>query len=155
MASRSPLAPKRFAKLPEVPGVRIAAQSCGLRYSGRDDVMMAEFDRGTTVAGVLTRSLSAAAPVEWCRAALPKGRARALVVNAGNANAFTGRAGTKSVERSVAAAAKLIGCARREVFVASTGVIGEPLADERITDALPGCAARLAPTPGTGRPARS
>ena len=65
VASRSPLAPKRFAKLPEVPGVRIAAQSCGLRYSGRDDVMMAEFARGTAVAGVLTRSLTAASPVEY------------------------------------------------------------------------------------------
>ena len=145
MAKRSPLAPNLFPKLPEVPGVRIAAQSCGLRYSGRDDVMMAEFDRGTAVAGVLTRSLTAAAPVEWCRAALPKGRARALVVNAGNANAFTGRAGTKSVERSVAATAKLVGCPRREVFVASTGVIGEPLADDKITKALAGLRSSLTP----------
>jgi glutamate N-acetyltransferase/amino-acid N-acetyltransferase len=145
VASRSPLAPKRFAELPEVPGVRIAAQSCGLRYSGRDDVMMAEFARGTAVAGVLTRSLTAASPVEWCRAALAKGRARALVVNAGNANAFTGRAGTKSVERSVAATAKLVGCPHREVFVASTGVIGEPLADDKITKALAGLRSSLTP----------
>ncbi len=145
VASRSPLAPRHFAKLPEVPGVRIAARSCGLRYSGRDDVMMAEFDSGTAVAGVLTRSLTAAAPVEWCRSVLPKGQARALLVNAGNANAFTGRAGTKSVERSVVATAKLVRCARHEVFVASTGVIGEPLADDRITDALAGLRSSLAP----------
>ncbi len=138
MASRSPLAPSGFPTLPEVAGVRLAAAACGLRYSGRDDVMMAEFDRGTAVAGVLTRSLTAAAPVEWCRAALQRGRARALVVNAGNANAFTGRAGEKSVERSVAATAKLVGCARSEVFVASTGVIGEPLPDHKISGALAG-----------------
>jgi glutamate N-acetyltransferase/amino-acid N-acetyltransferase len=145
VASRSPLAPETFPQLPEIPGVRIAAQSCGLRYSGRDDLMMAEFDRGTTAAGVLTRSLTAAAPVEWCRTALRKGRARALVVNAGNANAFTGRAGTKSVERSVAAAAKLVGCPRNEVYVASTGVIGEPLPDEKITKALAGLRGALTP----------
>ncbi len=142
----SPLAPPGFPKLPEVSGVRLASAACGLRYSGRDDVMMTEFDRGTTVAGVLTRSLTAAAPVEWCREALGKGRARALVVNAGNANAFTGRAGTKSVERSIGVAAKLIGCARREVFVASTGVIGEPLPDEKITDALAGLRRSLTPS---------
>ena len=95
MAKRSPLAPSRFPNLPEVPGVRLAAAACGLRYAGRDDVMLAEFAPGTTVAGVLTRSLTAAAPVEWCRAALGDGRARALVVNAGIAIAFTGREGSR------------------------------------------------------------
>ncbi len=146
MTSRSPLAPARFPKLPEVAGVRIAAAACGLRYSGRDDLMMAEFDRGTTVAGVLTRSLTAAAPVEWCRGALARGRARALIVNAGNANAFTGIDGGRAVERSVAVAAKLIGCPRHQVFVASTGVIGETLDDRRITGALAGLRGALSAT---------
>jgi len=145
VVSRSPLAPSRFAKLPEVPGVRIGTRSCGLNNFGRDDVMMVEFNSGTAVAGVMTRSLTAAAPVEWCRGALPKGRARALVVNSGNANAFTGKAGTKSVERSVTAAAKLVRCEHHEVFVASTGVIGEPLADDKITEAMADLYGSLAP----------
>ena len=142
-AKRSPLAPKSFPRLPEIAGVRLGAAACGLRYKGRTDVMLAEFDRGTTVAGVFTRSQTAASPVLWCRSALGRGRARALVVNSGNANAFTGRDGDASVERSVAATAKLMDCARREVFVASTGVIGEKLPDERIIGALAGLRRKL------------
>ena len=92
-APLSPLAPKRFPRLPQVAGVRLAVGTAGLGYKGRRDLLLVELARGTTAAGVLTRSQTAAAPVEWCRAALKGGRARALVVNAGNANAFTGRAG--------------------------------------------------------------
>ena len=132
-STRSPLAPARFPALPPVPGVRMAAGACGVRYKGRADVALFEFLPGTTVAGVLTRSKTAGAPVAWCRKALAGGKARALLVNAGNANAFTGGAGEDSVTRSVEATRALVGCAPREVFVASTGVIGEPLADERIT----------------------
>ncbi len=146
VVKRSPLAPDAFPSLPPVAGVRLGAAACGVRYTGRTDVMLAEFDRGTRVAGVFTRSQTAAAPVLWCRAALGRGSARAVIVNSGNANAFTGREGDASVERSVAATAKLIGCARREVFVASTGVIGEKLPDRRITKALAGLRRKLSPT---------
>ena len=130
---RSPLAPARLPRLPVVDGVRMAAGACGVRYKGRADVALFELAPGTAVAGVLTRSKTASAPVEWCRKALSGGKARALLVNAGNANAFTGAAGTDAVERSVEAARALVGCKAREVFVASTGVIGEPLEDRRIT----------------------
>ena len=140
---RSPLAPERFPELPAIAGVRLAARACGLRYRGRKDVALFDFAPGTSVAGVFTRSKTASAPVEWCRQALAGGRARALLVNAGNANAFTGRAGEASVARSVEALRGLIGCRKREVFVASTGVIGETLPDEKLIGCLDGLKADL------------
>ena len=91
MPEVSPLAPRRFPTLPPVAGVRLAARACGVRYRGRVDVLLAELAPGTSVAGVFTRSTTAAAPVEWCRSALEGGRARAILVNSGNANAFTDR----------------------------------------------------------------
>ena len=137
MPERSPLAPTRFPDLPPIAGVRLAAAACGIRYKDRSDLLVAVLDPGTTVAGVLTRSLTAGAPVEWCRACLPRGKARALVVNSGNANTFTGRGGRKVVEESANAMARLVGCHPREVYVASTGVIGQPLPGEKIVAALP------------------
>ena len=146
MNAVSPLAPKRFPDLPEIGGVRAAAANAGIRYKGRDDLLLVELAPGAAIAGALTRSLTASAPVEWCREALAGGRARAIIVNSGNANAFTGRQGQAAVEHTVAAAARALGCAGREVFVSSTGVIGEPLPAERtIVQALPGLAAALAP----------
>jgi len=136
-AKISPLAPARFPSLPVIAGVTLGSAACGLRYRGRTDLLFVELAPGSTVAGTFTRSLTSSAPVDWCRKALARGTARAIVVNSGNANAFTGRAGDESVARTVDAAAKLLGAAREEVFVASTGVIGEPLADHKITAVLP------------------
>jgi glutamate N-acetyltransferase/amino-acid N-acetyltransferase len=143
MPDRSPLAPDHFPVLPPVSGVKLAAGACGIRYKGRTDLLFVELAPGTTMAGVFTRSSMPSAPVEWCRKAVGLGRARAIVVNSGNANAFTGRVGTASVARTVGAVARLVGCQKREVFIASTGVIGEPLPDERITAALPGLSRSL------------
>ncbi len=143
MNDRSPLAPPEYAQMPPVAGVRIATGACGIRDQARTDLCLIELAPGTTVAGVLTRSLTAAAPVDWCRKALKGGRAQAIVVNSGNANAFTGRLGAGGVRNTVAAAASLYGCRKTEVFVASTGVIGEPLPDGKITRALPGLRRRL------------
>ena len=143
MPPRSPLAPEETPRLPPIAGVRLAAAACGVRYKGRTDVCLMEFAPGSAVAGVLTRTLSPSAPVDWCRKALKGGKARAILVNSGNANAFTGKAGDASVRRCVAAAAEALDCRREEVFAASTGVIGEPLADERITAGLPGLIAGL------------
>lgn len=126
---RSPLAPRRFPSMPAVAGVTLATAACGIKYKSRTDLCMIAFEPGSTVAGVLTRSKTASAPIEWCRAQLPRGRLRAIVVNSGNANAFTGKAGTASVDRIVAATAERLGCRRGEVLVASTGVIGESLPD--------------------------
>ena len=137
MSEISPLAPDAFPDMPVVSGVRLAAGAAGIKYQGRTDVMVATMTPGTTVAGVFTRSLTASAPVEWCRKALGGGLAEVLVVNSGNANAFTGKAGVASVERTVEAAADLGACRPSKVFVASTGVIGEPLPDDILTAALP------------------
>ncbi|MGD0185901.1 MAG: bifunctional glutamate N-acetyltransferase/amino-acid acetyltransferase ArgJ [Roseiarcus sp.] len=135
-APLSPLAPKKYPALPAIEGVRFATVAAGVRYAGRTDVMLALFDSPAQVAGVFTRSKCPSAPVDWCRANLPKRQARALVVNSGNANAFTGAAGASAVAEVAAAAAKATGAAPHEIFMASTGVIGEPLAAGRITQAL-------------------
>src|SRR5437764_9098668 len=126
MAGVSPLAPARFPELPRIAGVRLAAYAAGVRYQGRTDLMLAELAPGSTVAGVMTRSTMPGQPVIWCRECLPGGKVRAIVVNSGNANAFTGRAGRQVVESTASTAAGLFGCASSEVFISSTGVIGEP-----------------------------
>jgi glutamate N-acetyltransferase/amino-acid N-acetyltransferase len=133
----SPLAPEKFPGLPTIDGVRLGVAACGVRYQGRTDLLVAELSPGTTIAGVFTKSTAISAPAQWCRASVKKGKARAFIDNSGNANAFTGKAGEASVKRTVTAAAKLLGCKPSEVFVASTGIIGVPLPDEKITAALP------------------
>jgi len=133
----SPLAVP-LPELPPLAGVRLGVTAAGIRYKGRPDLMLAELAPGTTVAGVFTRNKCPGAPVDWDRAALKGGKARAVVVNAGNANVFTGKAGREAVKATADAAAGLLGCKPREVFVASTGVIGEVLPHERLTAALPG-----------------
>jgi glutamate N-acetyltransferase / amino-acid N-acetyltransferase len=132
-APLSPLAPKTYPALPPIAGVRFGTIAAGVRYSGRTDVMMALFDRPAAVAGVFTRSKCPSAPVDWCRAHLNGGKARALIVNSGNANAFTGGVGAAAVAHVAEAAAKAIGAEPSEIFMASTGVIGEPLDATRIT----------------------
>ena len=133
----SPLAPEHFPSLPPIAGVRLASAHCGIRYQGRTDLMVALLDPGTTVAGVFTRSLMPGAPVDWCRRALPRGKARAIVVNSGNANVFTGKQGKTAVEATVNGAAHELKCDAREIYVSSTGVIGEKLPAEKIVAALP------------------
>jgi glutamate N-acetyltransferase/amino-acid N-acetyltransferase len=134
---RSPLAPAGFPDIPPIPGVRIAAGAAGLRYRDRPDLLLVELAEGTTVAGLFTRSSVPGHPVAWCRRILPRGRARALVVNAGNANVLNGAAGDAAVATTAETVAGLIGAAPSEVFVASTGVIGEPLPVAKIMAALP------------------
>src|SRR5271154_5672757 len=123
----SPLAPKTVPDMPAIAGVRLATGAAGIRYRDRTDVMLAVFDEGTSVAGVFTRSKCPSAPVDWCRARLKGARARALVVNSGNANAFTGKNGRDACGFTAKVAAAAVGCKTSEVFLASTGVIGEPL----------------------------
>jgi glutamate N-acetyltransferase / amino-acid N-acetyltransferase len=135
-ASLSPLAPKKYPALPPIGGVRFATVAAGVRYAGRTDVMMALFDEPAEVAGVFTRSKCPSAPVDWCRAKLKGGKAKALIVNSGNANAFTGHAGIGAVELVAEAAANTIGASPDEIFMASTGVIGEPLDGTRIARVL-------------------
>jgi glutamate N-acetyltransferase/amino-acid N-acetyltransferase len=130
-------------ELPPVAGVRLGATAAGIRYRDRTDLVLVELAPGTTVAGVFTRNKCPGAPIDWCRAALAGGTARALVVNAGNANVFTGAAGRAATSATAAATAMLVGCTPEQVFLASTGVIGEVLPHERITAALPALHAAL------------
>ncbi len=124
----SPLAPKPIPTLPPIAGVRLATAEAGIRYKGRTDVLLVAIDAGTQVAGVFTRSRCPSAPVDWCRDSLAGGTARALVVNSGNANAFTGLKGRDGRRRSrPRSRPRRPGCRPDEVFLASTGVIGEPL----------------------------
>ena len=126
MSSTSPLA-RPFPFMAPIAGVRIGTATAGYKPWTRADVTLVELAPGTTVAGVLTRSKCPSPEVDWCRAALPWGQARALMVNAGNSNAFTGSAGRDASAAQVAAVAAVIGCTPHDVFVASTGVIGVPL----------------------------
>ena len=136
-ATVSPLAPTVVHRLPALAGARLSARACGVRYQGRTDVMLLELEPGSTIAGVLTKSLTRSAPVDICRKHLKAGKARAILVNAGNANAFTGKIGLQAAERCLAATAKAFKCKPNEIYIASTGVIGEPLNDARITENLP------------------
>ena len=142
MGKVSPFAPKELPHLPAIDGVRFAVCAAGIRYPGRTDLLLALFDPGATVAGVLTKSKTASAPVEWCRARLDHGIARALVVNSGNANAFTGKRGREAVKLTAEAAAAAAGCLEADVYVASTGVIGEPLDPAKLTGLLAGLVAK-------------
>ncbi|TMJ05115.1 MAG: bifunctional glutamate N-acetyltransferase/amino-acid acetyltransferase ArgJ [Alphaproteobacteria bacterium] len=141
----SPLAPKHVPDLPEISGMRLATGAAGIKYRGRTDVLLALFDKGTAVAGVLTRSKCPSAPVEWCRARLKNGRARALVVNSGNANAFTGKTGRAATAFTAKLASEAAGCRPAEVFLASTGVIGEPLPAQRFDGIMQQLAKQAAP----------
>ena len=144
MTGVSPFAPVRFPDLEPVAGVRLAGAATGLKKAkGVFDLMLAEFAPGTTAAGVYTRSLCPSAPVEWCRDILPKGKARGLVVNSGNANAFTGTKGDRTVEATATAAAEILGAKPREIFIASTGVIGDILPNDAIPRRLPALAKSL------------
>ncbi len=141
----SPLAPKSFPSMPEVAGVELAAAACGLKKNGQTDLILVNLAPETVAAGVFTQSLTASAPVRWCRKALKSGQAQGLIVNSGNANTFTGPEGMKAVELTVESVADQLACRPSRVFAASTGVIGEPLAVDGIIAALPGLKSELSP----------
>src|SRR6266516_4463166 len=147
----TPLSPLDVPDMPVISGVKLATAAAGIRYQGRTDVLLAVMDKGTTVAGVFTQSKCPSAPVEWCRAKLSSGRssrggfARALVVNSGNANAFTGKTGRQATTLTASIAAKALGCSPNEVFLASTGVIGEPLDATKFNGVLGTLAEQAAP----------
>jgi glutamate N-acetyltransferase/amino-acid N-acetyltransferase len=141
----SPLAPQHVPDMPAISGVRIATAQAGIRYAGRTDVLLAQFEPGTTTAGVFTKSKCPSAPVEWCRDNVKAGKARALVVNSGNANAFTGKSGRAATKLTANIAAKAAACKPAEIFLASTGVIGEPLDASKFAPVMAGLAARAQP----------
>jgi glutamate N-acetyltransferase/amino-acid N-acetyltransferase len=143
----SPLAPKTYPELPDIAGVRFATAEAGIKYKNRTDVLLVAMDVGTTVAGVFTRSKCPSAPVDFCRNNLSGGTARALLVNSGNANAFTGSKGKSAVALSAEIVSRALGVATEEIFLASTGVIGEPLPAEKFASVTDELVARLASGP--------
>lgn len=137
----SPFAPKSLIDPPAMAGVGISAIEAGIRYQGRTDLLLMTFPAGTSVAGVLTQSKTRSAPVEWCAKQLQHGQARALVVNSGNANAFTGKRGFEAARITAEAAAAACDCRPEDVMLASTGVIGEPMDANKFSDKLSGMVA--------------
>ncbi len=117
--------------------LKIHTTNCGIKYKNRDDLLLITFPNGANIAGVFTQSSMPAAPVVWCKKNITSGSAKALIVNAGNANAFTGKAGDDAVLVTAQEVAKAIGCKKEEVFISSTGVIGETLKVDLITSAIP------------------
>ncbi len=118
-------------------GIKIATTNCGIKYKNRDDLLFVTFDSPVSIAGVFTQSSMPAASVVWCKKNIVSGNARALVVNAGNANAFTGKIGEEVVLKTAQKVSELVGCSPEEVYISSTGVIGEILNVDLITSALP------------------
>ncbi len=143
MTKISPLAPKKFPAMPVIDGVSLATAECEIKYKNRTDVLVVELAEGTAVAGVFTKSKTASANIWWGKDILQHGTARILVVNSGNANAFNGRNGEESVERIVESCSEIWGCDKREVYPSSTGVIGQPLPDKKITNALSDIKSRM------------
>jgi glutamate N-acetyltransferase/amino-acid N-acetyltransferase len=142
----SPLAPTSYPTLPPIAGVRLASSAAGVRYQNRVDLLLVELAEGTNVAGVFTKSLTASAPVLTCRSSLQGGVARGLVVNSGNSNAFTGKAGEEAAKLITKTASEILNCDENQIFTASTGVIGELLPAKKITDILPETMGNLSDT---------
>ena len=137
MLKKSPLAPKVFPSLPKIKGVKLATANCEIKTSKRDDVLLVNLDPGSTAAGVFTKSKLAAESVNWSKGVLKRGNPRAIIVNSGNANAFTGDSGKKSVRDLASSTSNVIGCHPKQVFVAQTGVIGEEFLAKKVTEKLP------------------
>lgn len=137
--AKSPLAPAQFPTLPNVAGVRFGTLAAGIKYQNRSDVMLAELAPGTSIAGVFTQSATRSAAVLDCqkKLGLPAAEGAAILVNSGNANAFTGHRGMASVEALTKALADQLKLSETRVFTASTGVIGEPLPHEKISTRMP------------------
>jgi glutamate N-acetyltransferase / amino-acid N-acetyltransferase len=144
-ATISPLAPAFFPDMPPIAGMRLASAAAGIRYPGRTDVLLALFDFGTAAAGVFTRSKCPSAAVDWCRARIKTGAASALVVNSGNANAFTGKSGREATKLTAEIVAKAAACRTGDVLLASTGVIGEPLDATKFTGVMDRLVAEASP----------
>ena len=137
MTTRSPLAPDKFPDLPAIDGLGLAVAASGLKYKNRDDLLLMTLNETATVAGVFTRSDTAAAPVIWSREVVASGRACAVLTNAGNANAFTGERGRETVQQTSTALAKALGVSADHILLASTGVIGEPLEAAKLSAYFP------------------
>lgn len=120
-----------------IKGIKVATNNCGIKYKNRDDLLIVTFENEANVGGVFTQSSMPAAPITWCKNSIKNGLAKALIVNSGNANAFTGKNGEETVEKTAKKLCDELDCANEEIFISSTGVIGETLDADLITSAIP------------------
>ncbi len=126
-----------------IKGIKLATSCCNIKYKDRDDVLLIKFDNEAEVAALFARSSFTAAPVNWGKENIKKGKALGLIVNSGNANSFTGKEGDKSLQRVVTKISEIFNCKKESIFMSSTGVIGEILEDQKITNQLPSIADNL------------
>ena len=134
--SVSPLKPKQVERIYDIDGVYLSSINSGIKYKGRDDLLLITFSKNTNVAGIFTKSSTASAAVKWCKKNIKKNNARAIIINAGNANVFTGEDGKLAVQKIISKLALILEIKEKEVLIAQTGVIGESLDFDKIINCL-------------------
>ena len=134
--SVSPLKPKQVERIYDIDGVYLSSINSGIKYKGRDDLLLITFSKNTNVAGIFTKSTTASAAVKWCKKNIKKNNARAIIINAGNANVFTGEDGKLAVQKIISKLALILEIKEKEVLIAQTGVIGEALDFDKIVNCL-------------------
>ena len=143
----SPLAPKKLKKLYEIDGVRISSVSCGIKKNFKDDLVLIKFNSPSKIFGVFTKSKTPGAPIVWNKSIIKNGKVSALIINSGNANVFNGKKGEEALKKIISALSLKLSVSEKEIFMASTGVIGEPLDYKKIIGKIPQLIKNLSNTP--------
>ena len=143
----SPLAPKKLKKLYEIDGVSIASVSCGIKKNFKDDLVLIKFNSPSKIYGVFTNSKTPGAPIVWNKSIIKNGKVSALIINSGNANVFNGKKGEEALKKIISALSLKLSVSEKEIFMASTGVIGEPLDYKKIIGKIPQLIKNLSNTP--------
>ena len=143
----SPLAPKKLKKLYEIDGVSIASVSCGIKKNFKDDLVLIKFNSPSKIYGVFTNSKTPGAPIVWNKSIIKNGKVSALIINSGNANVFNGKKGEEALKKIISALSFKLSVSEKEIFMASTGVIGEPLDYKKIIGKIPQLIKNLSNTP--------
>ena len=143
----SPLAPKKLKKLYEIDGVSISSVSCGIKKNFKDDLVLIKFNSPSKIYGVFTNSKTPGAPIVWNKSIIKNGKVSALIINSGNANVFNGKKGEEALKKIISALSLKLSVSEKEIFMASTGVIGEPLDYKKIIGKIPQLIKNLSNTP--------
>ena len=143
----SPLAPKKLKKLYEIDGVSISSVSCGIKKNSKDDLVLIKFNSPSKIYGVFTNSKTPGAPIVWNKSIIKNGKVSALIINSGNANVFNGKKGEEALKKIISALSFKLSVSEKEIFMASTGVIGEPLDYKKIIGKIPQLIKNLSNTP--------
>jgi len=135
--SLSPLAPKKKIKLRKIDGISVSSVHCGLKKNKKDDLVLIKFSNPSLIYGVFTKSETPGEPIIWNKSIIKKSKASAILINSGNANVFNGKKGKVSVEKIIEKLSSEMNVNKNEIFLASTGVIGEPLDHNKIISKIP------------------